>query len=349
MSIQNKQAVFVCGIPKSGTTLFMALLDGHKELLVFPEQCAYLKFPINGEIQEDDILKSLFKREKLPRFKNEEITADRINKEKKDYSAINYTDFSKSATRFYFENYNNLSNEGYSKNKIALLALFHAFSSVADNPSFDKWVLKQTKYEFYLNDIFNDFPDAAIIYLLRNPVESALSRTIKSIKKKKIKGGDDSIPKVDTKNLKVNAAYLEEWKRSVTAISAAQEEYPSRILVVRYEELTENPDIVMREVSNFLGITWDACLLEPTFMGNQWQGNSMQEKKFTKIQKNKPRSLPAHLQWQVESILGKSISNWGYEAKTLDKRIDMHGMFSFLPGESIGSAIKYRAKRLFNI
>jgi hypothetical protein len=83
MYILDKQPVFVCGMPKSGTILFMSLLDGHIELLVFPEQCAYLKFPINGEIQEDDILKSLFKERKLPRFKNKEITADRINREKR--------------------------------------------------------------------------------------------------------------------------------------------------------------------------------------------------------------------------------------------------------------------------
>lgn len=349
MSIQDKQAVFVCGVPKSGTTLFMSLLDGHKELLVFPEQCAYLRFPINGQIQEDDILKSLFKEKKLPRFKNVEIAADRINKEKKDYSSINYADLSKSATDFYFESLGRLSSEGFSTPKIALLALLHGFSSAAGIASFDKWVLKQPKYEFHINEIFSDFPNALIIFMLRNPVESALSRTIKSEKKNRFEGESGDIPRVDSENLKINALFLEEWKRSVSAISKACREYPSRVLVVRYEDLTENPETLMRELADFLGITWSKCLLEPTFMGSQWRGNSMQEKKFSGIQKNEPRTLPHHIQWQVESILGQSLAEWGYEFKTLNKRVDIQGIFSFLPGESFTSAIRYRAKRLLNL
>lgn len=346
MSILDKHPVFVCGIPKSGTTLFMSLLDGHRELLVFPEQCSYLKFPLNGEVQEDDLLKSLFKPEKLPRFKNEKVLGDRINKEKKDYSSINYDHFSESATEFYYNNFSSLKIEGYSDPKIALLAMFEGFSDVSNNVSFHKWILKQTKYEFNIGDIFRDFPDALILYLLRNPIESSLSRTIKKIKKKSLKTGNEDIPKINEDDLNISAFYLEEWKKSVTAIAAAQKEYPSQVLIVRYEQLTENPELVMSSVSDFLNVTWDSSFLEPTFMGNPWRGNSMQDKKYTRIQKNEPRPLPEHLQWQVETVLGKYLSDWGYAGKTLNKRIDFRGLFSLLPGESIASAIKCRAKRI---
>lgn len=32
------QPVFICGCPKSGTTLLASLLDGHSELLIIPEE-----------------------------------------------------------------------------------------------------------------------------------------------------------------------------------------------------------------------------------------------------------------------------------------------------------------------
>jgi len=349
MPIQDTQPVFVCGVPKSGTTLFMSLLDGHKELLVFPEQCAYLNFPIHGEVQKDDVLKSLFKEEKLPRFKNKSVLGDRINKEKKDYSSINYDDFSKSATDFFHDTSINLKQEGSSEPKIALLALLHGFALASNHLSYQSWVLKQTKYEFYMDRLFQDFPNALIIYLLRNPIESSLSRTIKKIKKKAFKENHEDASEIRPSDLKIKAFYLEEWKKSVSAISVAQKEYPSRVLIVRYEELTEHPEAVMHGVSDFLEITWTPSLLEPTFMGNPWQGNSMQDKKFTKVQKNESRSLPDSLQWQAQAILGESLSNWGYADNQLKRRIDLRGLFSLLPGERLGPGIKYRAKQLLNI
>lgn len=350
MPIQDAQPVFVCGVPKSGTTLFMALLDGHKDLLVFPEQCAYLNFPIHGEVQKDDVLQSLFKEEKLPRFKNERVLGDRINKEKKDYSSIDYAYFSKSATDFYYDTLSHLKQEGDRDPKIALLALLHGFALASNHLSFQSWILKQTKYEFYLDKIFKDFPNARIIYLLRNPIESSLSRTIKKMKKKKLKEKNESVSEIRHSHLKIKAFYLEEWKKSVSAISVAQKEHASRVLIVRYEELTEHPEVVMHGVSEFLGITWTPSLLVPTFMGNPWQGNSMQGKKYTTIQKNESRSLPHSLQWQAQAILGRHLSKWGYaDNHSATRRVDLRGLFSLLPGERLGPAIKYRVRKILSI
>src|SRR2546430_16569908 len=37
----DQRACFIAGQAKSGTTLLIALLDGHPELLVFPQETAY--------------------------------------------------------------------------------------------------------------------------------------------------------------------------------------------------------------------------------------------------------------------------------------------------------------------
>lgn len=39
----NKRGLFIGGCPKSGTTLLLALLDGHPQLAVLPEETSYLE------------------------------------------------------------------------------------------------------------------------------------------------------------------------------------------------------------------------------------------------------------------------------------------------------------------
>jgi Sulfotransferase family len=47
-----------------------------------------------------------------------------------------------------------------------------------------------------------------------------------------------------------------------------------RLMVLRYEELTGNPEATMRRVAHWLDIPYDATLIEPTMRGQRWPGIS---------------------------------------------------------------------------
>jgi hypothetical protein len=55
------------------------------------------------------------------------------------------------------------------------------------------------------------------------------------------------------------------WQRGATEIAAAKREAPESTLVLTYEAVVQDPERVMREVSEWLGINWSASLLVPTF------------------------------------------------------------------------------------
>ena len=48
--------------------------------------------------------------------------------------------------------------------------------------------------------------------------------------------------------------------------------------VIRFEDLHSNPDEVIRDIIDWLGIRWDDCLKESTFCGQPWGGNSVSGK-----------------------------------------------------------------------
>jgi hypothetical protein len=55
------------------------------------------------------------------------------------------------------------------------------------------------------------------------------------------------------------------WQRGAAEIAAAKREEPDRTLVVTYEALVQVSERVMRDLAEWLGITWSQTLLVPTF------------------------------------------------------------------------------------
>jgi hypothetical protein len=55
------------------------------------------------------------------------------------------------------------------------------------------------------------------------------------------------------------------WQRGAAEIAAAKAEEPETTLVITYEALVRDPDRVMRDVAEWLGIDWSTTLLTPTF------------------------------------------------------------------------------------
>ena len=53
--------------------------------------------------------------------------------------------------------------------------------------------------------------------------------------------------------------------------------------VLKYEELVANPTKEMKAIANYLNITFNDNLLKPTVLGDEWGGNSINDKVYKKI------------------------------------------------------------------
>jgi hypothetical protein len=95
---------------------------------------------------------------------------------------------------------------------------------------------------FIADEIRACWPDARFIFLLRHPVSTARSR------------------QAARKDKDTEERNLEMVLRYATALESARQRYDG--LTVRYEELTQEPERVTREVCAFLGVPWERGMLD---------------------------------------------------------------------------------------
>lgn len=96
-------------------------------------------------------------------------------------------------------------------------------------------VQKATSYIFYADRILNIYPDARIIYLMRNPFDIAASLRRRGTTGKMFR-------------------MLLGWERGARQADELLEQKPDNVLLVRYEELIEAPKRVLRLLQDFLDI-----------------------------------------------------------------------------------------------
>jgi hypothetical protein len=64
------------------------------------------------------------------------------------------------------------------------------------------------------------------------------------------------------------------WNASTDATISAADRYGDRVLVLTYEQLVGDPEATMRRVADRIGIDWAPALLRPTFNGRPARANS---------------------------------------------------------------------------
>lgn len=172
-----KKPIFVGGSPRSGTTFFRDLIDGHSRLCVVPIEIQYFEFQKHGlsHYQRESNFEALCLNwlEKLvdpmnhPPYwalTNGHPTVDRY---------IQFVRFSLAWGKVSL----NLPKKGEYGDHVLPFVL--GFSSLIGNgkidPNYQFWLEKTPGLELYKNKLEEEFPEAQFIYLIRNPKNSLIS------------------------------------------------------------------------------------------------------------------------------------------------------------------------------
>jgi hypothetical protein len=264
--IFNIKPVFICGHRRTGTTLFMSLLENHPELLVYPPDSGffYAYYPVyeNAKYTDDERIEQIigFCIKNFEEFLRESLTDQAIETIKFDMDGFR-------------NQFRMLAQETNCSSKDLLLSLMRAYHMTWKYPKKPAyWVEKTTSSEIYASEISKWFPDGKFIHILRDPRDNWAS--LKSGWEKRFKYYNDSLDRL-------MHSMIERGKFGFELSAQNQKRLgKKRYKIVRFEDLVLDTEKTMKSVCDFIGISFSKRVVVPTICGRPWRGNSYAETKF---------------------------------------------------------------------
>jgi len=264
----QENPIFLCGHRKSGTTLLLNLLDSHPNLSVYPADSGFFfkYYPLcetenySNNKKIDEMIKTV--------IGSLETEFSKLSTSEIELIGFNMDEFK--------NNFKELAKKTDLTPKNMLISLQLAFQNNLKNSSNQKmWVEKTTSTEIYALDIFDWFPNAKFIHVIRDPRDNWGS--LKSGWEKRYKNFNDS-------QERLLQSLIERGKLGIEFAKHNQEFFgKDQYLIIKFEDLTSNPHQMLEKICNFLRVPYDDILLTPTICGIIWKGNNFEGKKFTSI------------------------------------------------------------------
>lgn len=256
----EQRACFIAGQAKSGTTLLVALLDSHPELLVLPEETAYFptvltKYAPRGRRAQFDYL--------TKQSLSNVLFGGPCKWGKRSYATFPREKFLQTFERAAFDPAN--------AHEDLLVLMVKAYASTLGRSldAITRWVEKTPANRNHVRAIVSRFRHAKILITLRDP-RAILAAQI-ALEKTRQTG-------------RFSTYYvIAHWRVAAKLARRVRDtEVPG--LVVQYERLVHEPARTMEEVCEYLEIAFDPeTVLTPTKVGRFWSGNSAARINFSQI------------------------------------------------------------------
>ncbi len=258
--------VFICGAPRSGTTLLSNLLDGHPSLFVLPHETHILQYWNQYEGRFRGIF---FKRDFLFSSDVSFYLNDEYFNKLNDYIVKKYSP----GSAFSFSNLDeDIFHETYlqfvKKNGISLEAIYKAFVlSMLKSLKVDK---RKKLPKFFIekrpldNELFavrlkDCFPKAKFIHILRDPRTRYASSKKRRIKKRL------GIKYCSMHNNVDLASAISEISLASFALAKRNKSIMKNdYYIIKYEDLIKDTQGEMKKIADWLGLDWDNSLLKQT-------------------------------------------------------------------------------------
>lgn len=316
-----QRAAFIAGPAKSGTTLLVALLDSHPELLVFPQETAYFptvltKYAPRGRRAQFDYL-------------TKQSLANVLFGGPPKWGKHEYHDF---PTKQFLETFEREAFDPANAEKDLLVLMIESYAMVRGIPldRIKRWVEKTPANRNYISSIFARFPRAKLLVTLRDPrailaAQIALEKTRKT--------GRFSVYYV-----------IAHWR---VAAKLARRVLGGELsgVVVQYEKLARDPASLMRQVCDYLEVTFDPTVLTPTKAGQHWSGNSAAKVGFSEISTEPvtrwERELSKDEIGWIEGHCRDLMPEFGYELRLGERTVQ--SFVKPIRGERLKEYLKSRA------
>lgn len=294
--IDRLPLVFLCGHRKSGTSLFLNLFDGHRQLLTYPVDLniLYAYFPAFVEktgLCDADLLNRL----------NRVVVDDLLQ--------FDLVDRGFPIEEFRTAFFGQLAGKDLRDLGAVLSSQIAAFETVQGESEERQFALvKETSVELYAERLATTFPKARFIHLVRDPRDnySALRAGLERYRK----FGDDERKLVFSTQQRMSLG-MKIAGANRTRLGA------ERYLVLRFEDLVTRAEETMRQVADWIGIDYDLGLLQPTLLSKPTRGNNYENQAmFTISSGNVGRwreRIPAEEAALVEFLLADEMEAFGYE------------------------------------
>jgi hypothetical protein len=221
--------VFIAGPDRSGTTLMFALLASHPNISMVRRTNMWRYFHGRyGDLgSRPNLERCLSDMTRYRRMQHLQPDADRIRRE-----------FLR-------------GEQTYGR----LFALFHTHHAARAGKA--RWGDKSLHTEHFAGRVFEEFPDARIIHMVRDPRDRYAS-----------------VRRRHGRDLSRIGGATGRWLDSTRAGRRNRARYPDRYLLVRYEDLARDPEDTMRRVCSFIGEDYTAAMLSMGGAPEHRAGNS---------------------------------------------------------------------------
>jgi len=304
MTELRDRPIFICGHPKSGTSLLRGILDSHPHLITYPEETVFFRRYLpqaQGKTLEEKFLLSDQVITHIFEWNETNPPDHQKNYPDRDYSYIPVSEVRAELRRLVDERF---VHDG-DMLSAAMLAFGRVTGKLTDGSN--RWVEKTPFNERFVNQIFTWWPEALCIHVVRDPRDNHVSYQRKH------------------ENWTAQQ-FAESWRQSTRAGLKHQKRYGSeKYLMIRYEDFTSSPDEMISKICKFMGIDDDPSMRTPQRGGRSWEGNSMFSDTFKTIS-----SAPVG-RWK-ESLTGSELIT----IETID-RPQMRSMGYTLSDSKLGS------------
>jgi len=269
----DKSAVFIVGAPKSGTTLLMALFDSHPQIVSYPLQLKYYEMFSGAEniaLASVEAYRRIFmSKSKIRYFYNERLKGENLDQSTYDLGRFDHELLAQKLNAAKIDTIlQSYGDEACDRKRFFYLAHFALAESGGRDWSKIKIILSKSGFWglSYIDEMLRDFPDAKIIHVIRDPLRNYAS---------KIRIGQRLWPDDET------FCAVDEIRAGFEAACKYQAQPNYRLL--KYEDLVNDPQKIMRGMCDWLGLDYEDSLLRPSILGDAWSGNSSQIGKLDHI------------------------------------------------------------------
>lgn len=292
----KRPAVFIIGIPRSGTTLLRNLLNRHPAIRLLTNETQFLPYWVSrwnefGDLSNPEDFLSFYNQVIfLPYF---------INKREK-------------GSLIECETWYNTCHE------FTPAGVFEALVRHDTGIGWHSdliWGDKSPSYVHHIPLLKKLYPNARIIHIARDVRDHCLS-----------------INKVWGKNM-IRAS--QRWTDDIAKVRAHAKQFPRDFLEIRYEDLLDKPEEKLSQICDFLGVSFDQQMLTPLIppdsLGRE-KGSAKGLKEILQTNKEKYIGLmKPRVRRQIEEIAASMLQAYGYDvpSTTCVKRINRGWMLFY--------------------